>query len=136
MRGLPLIAKLSERLCEKASGAILCQTPEHESDHGKADPGFFTAGKQLIVLGESTPGGEPGKRSFHNPPPFEDVEAARTDQPRIDDGVLWSPDATLASPGMLHRLHLPAERLLHPLGEVTFLVRAVDPDQLESGKAA
>jgi DNA-damage-inducible protein D len=34
-----------KRLCAKASGAVLCHTPEHESDHGKADPGFFTAGE-------------------------------------------------------------------------------------------
>ncbi len=54
----------------------------------------------------------------------------------LGSGVLWGPDATLASPGVLHRLHLPAERLLHPLNEATFLVRTVDPDQLESGKAA
>jgi len=114
----------------------LCHTPEHEPDHGKADPGFFTAGKQFIVLGEPTPRGEPGECSFHNPPPFEDMEAARTDLLRIDDGVLWGPDAPLARPGVLHRLHLPAERLLHPLHEVAFLVRAIDPDQPESGKAA
>jgi hypothetical protein len=34
-----------ERLCAKSSGAVLCRTPEHESDHGKADPGCFTAGE-------------------------------------------------------------------------------------------
>jgi hypothetical protein len=42
---LSLNAIWYERLCAKASGAVLCHTPEHESDHGKADPGFFTAGE-------------------------------------------------------------------------------------------
>ena len=55
---------------------------------------------------------------------------------RIDDCVLGCPNATLASPGVLHRLHLPAKRLFDPLHEAAFLVRTVDPDQLEPGKAA
>jgi hypothetical protein len=50
--------------------------------------------------------------------------------------VLWGPDATLVGPGMLHRLHLPAERLLHLLPDVTVRGRTVDPDPCASGNAA
>jgi hypothetical protein len=114
----------------------LYHTPEHESDHGKADPGFLTVREELIVLGKSTPSGEPGERSLHNPAPFEHMEATGTNLLRIKDGVLWGPNATLASPGVLHRLHLPAKRLFDPLHKATFLVRTVDPDQLEPRKAA
>src|SRR5713101_2009104 len=125
-----------QRLCAKASGAILCQPPEHDADHGHVNPGFFTAGEQLIVFGEPTPRGEPGEGSLHNPAPFEHVEATGADLLPIDDGVLWCPDAALAAPGMLHNLHLRAECLLDPLDEAAFLVRTVGPDQLESRKAA
>src|SRR5260370_33611215 len=130
MRILPRNASWYERLCAKASGAVLCHTPEHESDHGKADPGFFTAGKQLIVLGESTPGGEPGEGSFHNPRTFQHVGAARTDLLRIDDGVIWGPDATLPSTRALHRLHLPGEQRRHHPEEARHLERTRDPDEL------
>ena len=135
-RMVSLFATWYEKLCAKASGAILCQTPEHEPDHGHVHPGFFTAREYFVVLGEPTPRGEPGEGSLGNPTPFEHVEAPGADLLPIDDRVLWRPDATLATPGMLHHLHFPAERLLDPLDEVAFLVRAVDPDQLEPRKTA
>src|SRR6266849_1820121 len=125
-----------ERLCEKASGAIMCQTPDHEPDHGKVDPGFLTAGEHFIVLGKSAPGGEPGKSSLDNPAPFENVKATGADLLPIDNSVLWGPDAALAAPGMLYYLHLPPKRLFDPRDEAAFLVGAVDPDQLEPRKAA
>ena len=91
--------EVTERLCAKASGAILCQPPEHDADHGHVNPGFFTAGEQLIIFGEPTPRGEPGEGSLHNPAPFEHVEATGADLLPIDDGVLWCPDAALAAKG-------------------------------------
>ncbi len=114
----------------------MCQTPDHEPDHGKVDPGFLAAGEHFIVLGKSAPGGEPGKRSLDNPSPLEDVETTGADLLPIDDRVLWGPDAALATPGMFYHLHLPPEHLFDPLDEATFLVRAVYPDQLEPRKAA
>src|SRR6266702_1485222 len=35
-----MFADQSQRLCAKASGAILSQAPEHDADHGEVDPGF------------------------------------------------------------------------------------------------
>ena len=60
----------AERLCAKASGAILCQTPHHELDHGNANPGFLTAWEHFIVFGKPPPGGKPGKGPLHNPSPL------------------------------------------------------------------
>ena len=105
-------------------------------DHREVDPGFLARGKQFIVLGEPPPGGEPGQRAFHNLPPFEDVEAAGSDLLPIEHRVLGGPNPVLTCPGMLHDLHLPAERFFHPRDEAAFLVRAVGPDQLESREAA
>ncbi len=45
----------AKRLCAKASGAMLSQASEHESDHGNENPGFFTAGEYFIVFGEPAP---------------------------------------------------------------------------------
>ncbi len=39
------LSQLPQKLCVKASGAVLCHTPDHEPDHSKIDPGFFTAGE-------------------------------------------------------------------------------------------
>src|SRR6266699_5703755 len=83
----------SQRLCAKASGAILSQAPEHDADHGDVDPGFFTARKHFVVKGSPAPGGKPGERALHDPAPLEHVKAAGPDLLPIDDGVLWSPDA-------------------------------------------
>ncbi len=54
----------------------------------------------------------------------------------IDDGVLWCPNASQATPGMLDDLHLPAERFLDPLDKAAFLVCTVGPDEFKTGKAA
>jgi len=45
----------------------LSQTSQHDADHGEVDPGFFTAGEQFVVLGQSAPSGEPGERSLNDP---------------------------------------------------------------------
>lgn len=55
----------------------MSQPSQHDADHGEVDPGFFTARKNLIVLGEPAPGGEPGERSLDNPSPFEHAEPPR-----------------------------------------------------------
>jgi hypothetical protein len=52
----------------------LSQSLQHDADHGEIDPGLFTAGEEFIVLGQATPGGEPGECSLDNPSPFEYVE--------------------------------------------------------------
>src|SRR6266705_1179326 len=111
-----------QRLCAKASGAILSQAPEHDADHGEVDPGFFTARKHFVVFGEPAPGGKPGKRALHDPAPFEDMEASWADLLPIDHGILGCPDPSHATPGMLHDLHFPAEYLFDPLDEAALLV--------------
>src|SRR6266705_2186090 len=112
----------SQRLCGKASGAILSQAPEHDADHGDVDPGFFTARKHFVVKGSPAPGGKPGKRALHDPAPFEDMEASWADLLPIDHGILGCPDPSQATPGMLHDLHFPAEYLFDPLDEAALLV--------------
>ena len=71
----------------------MSQTSQHDAAHGEIDPGFFTAGEQFIVLGQSTPGGEPGERSLDNPPPFEYVEPLGPDLLPIYFTPLRDPDA-------------------------------------------
>jgi peptidyl-tRNA hydrolase len=56
-----------QRLCEKASGLGLCQASNHEADHSEVNPGFFTAGEHLIVLGEPAPSRKPGEGALNNP---------------------------------------------------------------------
>jgi hypothetical protein len=56
-----------QRLCAKASGAIVSQASEHDADHGKVDPGFLAAGEHLIIFGEPTPGREPGESTLNDP---------------------------------------------------------------------
>jgi hypothetical protein len=68
-----------ERLCAKASGAVLSQTSQHDADHGEEDPGFLTAREHFVVLGQPAPGGEPGECSLHDPTPFEHMEPTRAD---------------------------------------------------------
>jgi len=126
----------TERLCAKASGAILSQAPEHDADHGDKDPGFLEASKHFIVLGQPAPGGQPRECALHDPTPLEDMEATGSDLLPIDDGVLWGPDAAQAAPRMLHNLHVPAQRLFDPLDEAALLVRTVRPDEPETGQAA
>ena len=106
-----------KRLYEKASGAILCQAPHHETDHGNADPGFLTGWEHFVVLGKSAPSEKPRERALHDPTPFEDVKTTGPNLLPIDDSILGCPDATQAAPGMLHNLHLPTERLLDPLNK-------------------
>ncbi len=62
------------------------------------------------------------------------MEATGADLLPIDHRVLWSPDVSQATPGVLDDLDLPAERLFDPLGKPPFLVGTIGPDQLESGK--
>lgn len=108
---------------------------EHEPDHGDIDPGFFTAGKHFVVLGQAAPGGEPGDGALHNPTPFEDMEATGADLLPIDFHPFFDPDPAQAAPRMLHNVHGPAKLLLDPFDEPTLLVGAVSPDQLEAPKA-
>ncbi len=65
---------LPESLCEKALGAVVSQTPQHDADHSEVDPGFFTTGEQFLILGQSAPGGEPGERSLDDPSPLKNAE--------------------------------------------------------------
>jgi hypothetical protein len=58
------LSRTSERLCAKASGAILSQASEHDADHGDVDPGFFTAGKHFVVFGEPAPRGKPSEIEY------------------------------------------------------------------------
>ena len=62
------------------------------------------------------------------------MKTAGTDLLPIDDGILWSPDASEATPGMFHDCDLPPQRRLDPLVEAFLLVSAVSPDQLETRK--
>jgi hypothetical protein len=57
----------AERLCVKASGAILSQASEHNTDHSYEDPGFFAAGEHFIVFGKPTLGRKPGESALNNP---------------------------------------------------------------------
>ncbi len=64
------------------------------------------------------------------------MKATGPDLLPIDHGILWGPDAAQAAPGMFYHLDVPAEGRFDPLDEVTFLVRAISPDQLEPREAA
>src|SRR5690242_4657743 len=75
-RAVILRCAQDERLCEKASGAIASQAPQHGADHGERDPGFFTAGEQFVVFCQTPPGAEPGKGAFHHPAPRQHLETA------------------------------------------------------------
>ena len=108
---------------------------EHEPDHGRQDPGFFTAGKHFIVFGKPTPSRKPGECPLHNPTPFEHMEATGADLLPIDFHPLFDPDAAQAAPRMLHNFHGPAKLLLDPFDETALLVGAVGPDQFEARKA-
>src|SRR2546423_15686470 len=84
----------TKRLCAKASGAILCQASKHDVDHGEVHPGFFTAGKHLIVFGESAPRRKPGEGTLDNPAVWKHMKTTGSDLLPIDDGILRSPDAS------------------------------------------
>src|SRR5690348_2239641 len=88
-----------------------------------------TAGKDFVVLGESTPGGKPGERALHDPTPLEDREAARADLLPIHLDTFRHPDTADASPGMFHDLTLPSEDVFDPLAEAAFLVPTLGPDE-------
>jgi hypothetical protein len=126
----------SQRLCEKASGATLSQASEHDAAHGEVNPGFFTAGKDFVVLGESTPGGKPGERALDDPAPCEHVEATGADLFPLDLNFLRHPHTADAAPRMLHDLDLPAKGGFDPLAEAAFLVSTLGPDQLQTGETA
>jgi hypothetical protein len=98
---LPLhrLPALLERLCGKASGAVLSQPSQHDADHGQVDPGFFTAREQFIVLGESTPSGEPRECSFYHPTPLQHMKPLRPDLLPVHFGPLRDPDASQAAKG-------------------------------------
>jgi hypothetical protein len=40
----------------------LSQTSQHDANHGHVNPGFFTAGKHLVVFGEPTKGAKARRR--------------------------------------------------------------------------
>src|SRR2546430_5124979 len=86
--------QITQRLCVKASGLGLCQAPQHETDHSDENPGFFTAGEHFIVFGEPSPCRKPGESALDNPSMWKHMKAAGTDLLPIDDGILWSPDAS------------------------------------------
>src|SRR5437588_11345164 len=109
-----MIAAFSKRLCVKASGAILSQTSQHDADHGQVDPGFFTAGEQFVVLGQSAPRGEPGESALDYPPTRKDMEPLGPDLLPIHLSPFRSPDASQAIPGVFDNLDLPAHRDLDP----------------------
>ena len=88
------VAETCKRLCAKASGAILCQASKHDVDHGEVHPGFFTAGKHLIVFGESAPRRKPGEGTLDNPAVWKHMKTTGSDLLPIDDGILRSPDAS------------------------------------------
>ena len=113
----------------------MSQASEHDADHGDGDPGFFTGRKHFVVFGEPAPGGQPGKRALHDPAPFEDMEATGPDFLPIDHGILGCPDPSQAAPGMLHDLHIPAQRRFDPLDEAALLVRTIGPNELEPREA-
>ena len=50
-------------LCEKALGAIVSQTSQHDTDHGEVDPSCFTAREQFKILGQSAKGAR-ARRTF------------------------------------------------------------------------
>jgi hypothetical protein len=62
------------------------------------------------------------------------MQAAGADLLPIDHSVLWCPDVSQATPGVLNDLNFPAEYLLDPLNKTTFFVGTIGPDQLESGE--
>ena len=108
---------------------------QHDADHGEVYPGLFAAGEQLIVLGEATPSGEPSEGSFSYPTPLEHMKPLKPDLLPVYLDPFPDPDATQAAPGMRDNCYLPAESLLHPSYKIPFLVSAVHPDELETGKA-
>ena len=89
-----VLQRVTQRLCVKASGLGLCQAPQHETDHSDENPGFFTAGEHFIVFGEPSPCRKPGESALDNPSMWKHMKAAGTDLLPIDDGILWSPDAS------------------------------------------
>lgn len=128
-------AGVSKRLCVKASGTTLSQTSQHDADHGKVDPCFFTTGEQFVVLGQSAPSGEPGKRSLHHPPARKNMEPLGPHLLPIHFYPLRGPDPSQATPRMFNNLDRPAQRRLDPLDKAAFGVSAIGPDQLEPRKA-
>lgn len=63
------------------------------------------------------------------------MKASGADLLPIDDGSFWGQDAAPPAPGVLHHLDLPIKLRFDPLHEVAFLVRAIHPDELETGEA-
>ena len=123
-----------ERLCAKASGAILSQASQHDPHHSNVDPSLFTAGEHLIIFGKPSPCGKPGERSLHDPAPLEDMEATRPDLLPIHLDAFRYPHTADATPGMLDDLDLPTQRRLDPFAEAFLLVSAIGPDQLQTRK--
>jgi hypothetical protein len=121
------------RLCEKASGRIESQAPQHDADHGERDPGFFAAGEQLVVLGQAPPSAEPSQGTFDHPAPRQHLEAGGPTE-RLGACLWWGPDPALATVGVCHNLDLAAQFGLHPLGKAATLVATIRPDQLQAGK--
>ena len=113
----------------------MSQTSQHDADHGEVDPGFFTAGEQFVVLGQSAPSGEPSERSLHDPATRKDMEPFRPDLLPIHFSPFRGPDASQATPGVFDNLDLPTQRRLDPLDKAAFLVSTIGPDQLETRKA-
>ena len=113
----------------------MSQPSQHDADHGDVDPGFFTARKHFVVLGQSAPGGEPSERSLYYPPTRKDMEPPGPDLLPIHFSPFRGPDASHATPGVFDNLDLPAQRRLDPLDKTTFVVGAIGPDQLETRKA-
>lgn len=64
------------------------------------------------------------------------MKAFRANFVPINHGILWSPDASQATPRVFDDLDFPAELRLDPLAEAFLLVSAIGPDQLETRKAS
>lgn len=113
----------------------MSQPSQHDADHGDADPGFFTAREQFVVLGEPAPGRKPSQRSLYYPPTRKDMESPRPDLLPIYFSPFRGPDASQATPGVFDDLDLPAQRRFDPGDKAAFVVSAIGPDQLETRKA-
>lgn len=56
-----------------ASSGGECQASGHEADHGPLDYGFGVFGEAFVVAAEAAAAHQPGQRSFHHPPAWQDL---------------------------------------------------------------